>query len=49
MDFRGNEGRGTIRWQVIAEIVDFSGPAPTARRVDVTVEGIPASEGTLSP
>jgi hypothetical protein len=49
MDFRGNEGRGTLRWQVIVEIVDFSGPAPTARRVDVTVKGIPASEGALSP
>lgn len=43
------EGRdpGTVRWQVTAELVDFTGDAPLGRDVDIAVDGIPSAPEPL--
>jgi hypothetical protein len=49
LTFRGNEGKGIVRWQVTAEIVDFAGTAPADRAVGIVVGGVPATDRPLDP
>lgn len=49
LTLRGNEGVGTVRWQITAQLVDFTGASPPGRAVSVDVAGIPANAGPLDP
>ena len=42
MEFMGNQGQGIVHWKVTGEIVDFAGPPPAERAVDVVVGGVPS-------